>query len=198
MRLNSRLLSLVAILFASSSLFAQVSTKPGIYHFHDPALLARFSYDNSAITQIDGSGHICMAVFRDGAYRVLRTMDGKNQYLQGKMSSEKLEQLKALLVSPQFRDMSGYRGGLIRKESESFGAEISMPGWKREEDARTFRLQWINGDGENPFPAAMGKVVDWLQDFEPTGGRQFDPNEFPNVCPSVGLRMLHPLTVSLR
>src|SRR5689334_6728520 len=141
MRLDSRLLSLAVVLFVSPSLYAQ------IYHFHDPSLLARLSYENSAIAQANTVQHICIAVFRDGAYRVLRSVDGTTEHLQGKMPSEKLEQLKALLVAPKFRDMSGYRGGLIRKEAENFAAEISMPGIQREADDRTFRLQWVNGDG---------------------------------------------------
>ena len=192
MRLDSRLLSLAAILFVSSNLYAQV------YHSDNLSLLARLAYNNSAMTQPDTAAHICIAVFSDGGYRILRTVDGKTKYLQGKLASEKLEQLKNLLVSPQLRDTSENHGGLIRKEAESFGAEISMPGRQSEKGDRTFRLQWVNGDGDNPFPAAMAKVVNWLQDFEPTGGHEFDPDEFPNVCPSVGLRMLHPLTASLR
>ena len=71
-----------------------------------------------------------------------------------------------------------------------------MPGLQRED--RSWRSQWQNGDGENPFPASMAKVVNWLQHFEPTNGKHFERTEFQDVCPSGGLRTLQPETASLR
>jgi hypothetical protein len=62
-----------------------------------------------------------------------------------------------------------------------------MPG---EDEAQ--RLQWLNADGENPFPDSVTKVVIWLKHFEPTDAKLFEYTEFPDVCPSGGLRLLQP------
>jgi hypothetical protein len=53
-------------------------------------------------------------------------------------------------------------------------------------------LQWLNADGESPFPESVAKIVDWLQQFEPKNGKDFEYTEFPNVCPSGGLRLVQP------
>src|SRR6266480_5390874 len=187
MRLNSSLLFSALFLLGSSILYA---------HVHNPALLARLSYDNSGAMQTDQVRHICVAVFQGGNYRVVRSLDDKTQRLQGKMSKEQLEELKTLLISPEFRSLKGTHGGLVRQDAEIFGAEIPMPGLQRED--RSWRSQWQNGDGENPFPASMAKVVNWLQHFEPTNGKHFERTEFQDVCPSGGLRTLQPETASLR
>jgi hypothetical protein len=158
-----------------------------VYHSHDPDLLARFSYENSAIMQAGSVRHICVAVSRDGIYRTVRTLNGQTQRLQGKMSDDQFQQLKALLGTAEFRALSGDHGGLIRQEFESFGAEIPMAGGNR-----TQRLQWLNADRDNPFPDPVVKVIDWLKRFEPTNGRRFERTDYPDVCPSVGLRMLQP------
>jgi hypothetical protein len=87
---------------------------------------------------------------------------------------------------------------LIRQDAESFAAEI--PGAARDHADGTrqwierdaWRLQWLNADGESPFPVSVAKVVDWLQQFQPKDGKSFLYAEFPDVCPSSGLRLLQP------
>jgi hypothetical protein len=106
------------------------------------------------------------------------------------MSQEQIQQLKALLQADDFRSLSGSHGGLIRRDAETFGAEIPIAN-SQNKDA-TQRLQWLNGDGENPFPNSMAKVVDWLKHFEPTDGKSFVLTDYPDVCPSGGLRLLQP------
>jgi len=53
-------------------------------------------------------------------------------------------------------------------------------------------LHWLHGDGENPFPASVSQLVDWLQRFQPKDGKSSDYIEFPDVCPARGLRLLQP------
>ncbi len=168
-------------------------------HAGDTDLLVRLSYDSSANVQAEKTRRVCLAVSRDGAYRISRTMsDGQAQRLEGKMPEKELQQLNALLTDFEFRALSGNHGGLIRQKSESFGAEIPLqhpePGGIPLESAipQAHRLQWLNADGENPFPAAVSKVVEWLKRFEPRNGRSFEYAEFPDVCPSGGLRLIQP------
>jgi hypothetical protein len=175
-----------AVLLVSVGLWAQE-----VYHSLDPDLLARLSYDSSAVVQGEGVRHICVAVSRDGDYRIVRSPNrGQTQRLQGKMPQEQFQQLKTLLESPEFRGLSGNHGGLIRQESESFGAEIPVPGPQREAGAQ--RLRWLSADGESPFPDSVAKVIQWLKHFEPMDGKPFVYAEYPDVCPSSGLRLLQP------
>lgn len=177
---------IAAVLLISVGLWAQ-----GVYRSPDPDLLARLSYDSSAVVQDEGVRHVCVAVSRDGDYQIVRSPNrGQTRRLQGKMPQEQFQQLKTLLESPEFRELSGNHGGLIRQESESFGAEIPMPGPHREAGAQ--RLRWLNADGQSPFPDSVAKVIHWLKHFEPTDGKPFVYAEYPDVCPSSGLRLLQP------
>jgi hypothetical protein len=129
---------------------------------------------------------ICIAVAEGGDYRVVMN----SQHLQGKMPDDKLQQLKTLLSSPDFRSLSGDHGGLLRQKAETFAAEIMQPNTAGV--VRTQHLQWLNPDDNNPFPAPVSKVVSWLKDFKPQGGKQFVYSEFSDVCPSRGFQLLQP------
>jgi hypothetical protein len=192
MRSYLKVLLTAAVLFTSVSLWAQE------VQVH-PDLLARLSYERSAVVTGEGEGvrQVCIAVSRDGDYRIVRSLDsGKTQRLQGTMAKEPLQQLKALLDSAGFQGLSGNHGGLIRGEAESFGAEIPLadvPGIEAPSDLpRARRLQWLNADGESPFPASVSKVVHWLTHFEPKDAKELEYVEHQDVCPSVGLRLLQP------
>lgn len=202
MRLCPKMLLTTALLLAASSAIAQKPERS-----LDPELMARLSYDNSAPVRQGDVRHICIAVFRGGEYRIVRGWDnGRTQRLHGKMAKEESGQLFKLLESAEFRDLSGTHEGLIRQEAERFAAEIPLgdgsradgntdgtnDGIKDRLEHEAWRLQWLNGDGENPFPASVAKVVDWLQRFQPTDGKSFDSAEYPDVCPSGGLRFLQP------
>lgn len=156
-------------------------------------VLARLSYDNSAIVQGEGARHICVAVSPGGDYRIVRSLEnGQTQRLQGKIPSEQFQQLRKSLESAGFRSLSGTRGGLfILQESESFAAELPVPGPQRGE-GKTQRLRWLSADGENPFPSSVATVVTWLKHFEPKDGKAFEYAEFEDVCPSVGLSLIQP------
>lgn len=193
MHSHSKTLLTVSFLLISFGMWAQET------NHDDSALLARLSYERSGVVQADEVRHVCVAVTRDGEYRIVRSRPvGPTSRLHGTMSKEQLQQLTKLLESAEFRALSGDHGGLIRQDAESFRAEIPGPmrdhadGTRQWIERDVWRLQWLNADGESPFPGSVAKVVDWLRQFQPTGGKTFSYAEFPDVCPSSGLRLLQP------
>jgi len=174
---------LAALVLAAASLWAQE-----VYHSRNTDLMARLSYDSTAIVHGEDVRQVCIAVARDGDYRMVRMMNtGETERLEGKMTKDQVQQLKKLLATNEFRMLAGDHGGLIRQESESFGAEIP-----RGDEGGTQRLNWLNADGERPFPDSVVKVVDWLKHFEAESGTPFEYAEYPDVCPAGGLRLLQP------
>jgi hypothetical protein len=201
MRVPVNLLVNALLLVSTTSLFSQATWDP------KPEVLARLSYNETGQSKCcleespaDGKPKvfmpaidppdICIAVSGAGDYRVAMILNGRSQHLQGKMPEEKLQQLKDLLSSPDFRDLSGDHGGLLRQKAETFAAEV------RQSDAagvvRTQRLQWLNPDDNNPFPQSVFRVISWLKNFKPKGGKQFVYSEFSDVCPSRGFQLLQP------
>jgi len=195
MNLYSKMLLTSAILVVTSGAIAQERLHPP-----DPNLMARFSYDKTGVVMRQGDlHHVCVAVSRDGDYRIVRSLDnGQIQRLHGKMAEEEFRQLTNQLEAAELRKLSGYHGGLIRQESESFAVEIPLrDGWHQDEagnwvEHEAWRLQWLNPDGESPFPAPVSKLVDWLRRFQPSDGKSFDYADYPDVCPAGGLRLLQP------
>jgi hypothetical protein len=172
---KARTLLTVSFLLVSFGMWAQEFNRRS-----DSDVLARLSFESSAMAQGGGVRHVCVAVSRDGDYRIIRSMDdGQTLRRHGKMPKEQFQQLTKLLGSAEFRALSEDHGGLIRQDAETFRAEI--PGPMRE-----------HADGESPFPSSVAKVVDWLQQFQPKGGKSFWYAGFPEVCPSGGLRLLQP------
>ncbi|MGB8062033.1 MAG: hypothetical protein WCF26_09075 [Candidatus Sulfotelmatobacter sp.] len=177
-----------AILVAALLGFCVSVSAQEIYRLHDPDILARLSY-NTVTTQI------CLAVTLDGAYRMVRstedTLEGP-QRLQGELSRKEFQELDALLDAPGFKVLGSNHAGLIRQNAENFAAEIPAPGSKGEADDRKRRLQWLNADGESPFPASIEKLVSWMKNFQPENAHSFTYEEFPDVCPSIGLSLVQP------
>jgi hypothetical protein len=171
-----------AIVLLSASVWAQEVHRP-----QDPDLLGRFSYGDPASAQPDAVRQVCISVSRDGDYRIVRSLNnGQAERLQGKMPKEQLQKLKTLVGAAEFRALTGNRGGLLRQPAESFGAEIPRG------DDKAQRMQWLNAEGVGPFPDPVAKVVDWLKHFEPIEGKSFEYTDYPDVCPSSGLRLLQP------
>ena len=175
--------------------FSSIAQEP--YHSTDANLMARLSYDNSGIAVRGNVTHVCLAVFRDGDYLIVRSWDdGQTQRLQGKLSKEEFRQLSKLLEADDFRILSGNHGGPIRREAESFAAEIPLGDRWRADGTRkwleheAWRLRWLNADGESPFPDSVSKLVDWLRHFQPKDGKSFEYGNYPDVCPVEGLRLL--------
>ena len=191
---QTRVLLILSFLLVSCGTRAQETV-----HIVDADLLARLSYESSSVVWPPTVRNVCVAVTRDGEYRIARSGEyGQTLRLRGKMSKEQLQQLTQLLGAAEFRAVSGEHKGLIRQDAEVFTAEIPGPvrervdGTKQWMERDVWRLQWMNADGENPFPGSVAKVVEWLQHFEPKNGESFVYAEFPDVCPNRGLRLVQP------
>jgi hypothetical protein len=194
MRRFSHFLSIVSILSAPLLLHGQelkITTDPGV--------LARLEYATSAATERGDLRHVCVAITLDGEYQIIRsTIDKPTEYLRGQLSKDRFDRLKTLLSSKEFRSQSGTLGGLIRQDSENFRAEMPRPLKKRADatyllpEREAWRLEWLNADNTAPFPHSISKVVHWLQSFAPKNGKEFSYADFPNVCPSGGLRLVQP------
>lgn len=186
------------LLIPAILLVASISIAQEVYHSVDSELMARLSYDNSGAVQRGNTRHVCIAVSRDGEYRIVRsTNTGQLERLHGKMPKEEFSYLSKLLGATEFRNLSGYHSGLVRQEAETFAAEIPVSESSHLDRARqwpepAWRLQWLNGDGGNPFPASVSKLADWLKGFQPKDGKTFEYIEYPDVCPTGGVRFLQP------
>jgi hypothetical protein len=180
-RYSACLLVMVAALAISIALTAQE-----VYQ-SDTAGFARFSYIGSPVARGRIPENVCFAASSDGEYRIVRVGIGG---LQGKMSGDDLKKFKSLIESENFRSLTGDHSGLIRQESENFIAEIPWSAWKQH--GQTQRFQWLNADGEAPFPMSAAKVIEWIRNFDPKGAKPFDAADFPDVCPFRGLRYVQP------
>lgn len=195
-------LLLVALAFCTSTVWAQET-----YQLETPGLLARLSY-GSTLMPSQSIRKICLSVSQDGTYRMFSWIDDVKgpRGSQGKMGKDQLQKLKALLSAPAFRSVSGNHAGMIRDYAETFMAELSpvefpaafqpegttpsgplggkavVPRW----------VQWLNPDGESPFPAPMAKVIDWMKIFEPKDAKPLEHPDRSNVCPSVGFSLIQP------
>jgi hypothetical protein len=192
MRLCPKTLLIAAILLAVSASIAQ---EP--YHGADPELVARLSY-HAGVVPWGNVRHVCVAVSRDGDYRIVRDDGQMIRRLHGKMPKEEFRRLTTLLGATDFRNLAGDHSGLIRQDAESFAAEIlSDYRWHADGTRKWFarddwQTRWVNADGESPFPASVSKLVDWLQSFQPKDGKSFEYAEYPDVCPVGGFRLLQP------
>jgi hypothetical protein len=161
-----------------------------------PDLLVRLLYKSSAVVQHDGVQRVCVAISRDQQYRMIR-LDDKGQTLRihGTLSKEQFDKLSKLLDSPKFLALSGnqHANALIRQDAESFAAEIPLADKKHADiEPESRRVRWLNPDGENPFPASVEKIVNWIEHFQPKNGKEFEYAEFPDVCPSGELQLVQP------
>ena len=194
MRRCPRILLLLALVVIASISIAQ---EP--YHVPDPDLMARLSYDNSGVVQPENMRHVCIAVSRDGEYRIVRStgLGQPTERLHGKMPKEEFNQLSDLLRATELRSLSGDHPSVVRQKAETFGAEIPLHNSSQFDRAgqwpeSAWRLQWLNGDGANPFPASVSSLVEWMKRFQPKDGKTFEYADYPDVCPRGGLRLLQP------
>jgi hypothetical protein len=194
MHLSPKALLIPAILLVMPALLAQETR-----HSDRPELLARLSYHYSGVALQRKAQHLCLAVSPDGDYRIVRlSAKGHRQHLHGKMTTEQFRELTTLLEAADFRSLSGDHGGMLRQEAERFAAEIPVRDqWLLDEgpnplEPEAWRLQWLNPDGESPFPPPVSKLVDWLRRFQPKDATPFEYTEYPDVCPSGRLRFLQP------
>src|SRR4051812_44560005 len=180
-------LSPKTLLTAAILLLVPVSLAQEAYDSHHPELMARLSYDYSGVALRGRMQHLCLAVSPDGDYRIVRlSVKGHTQRLHGKMTTEQFRQLTTLLEAADFRNLGGDHGGMLRQEAERFAAEIPLRDrWLLDDgpnplEPEAWRLQWLNPDGESPFPASVSKLVDWLRRFQPKDGTPFEYTEYPD------------------
>jgi hypothetical protein len=199
MRLYAKCFLMTAVLVAPLMLYGQEH-----FHFSDPNLLARFSF-NSGAPGLLGGGHICIAVDSDGSFRMMRTNEplrmvrrpniDSTERLEGTLSQEQLLQFETLVGSSDLRPLAGIHVALIRESAETFTAEIPVLGKQASDD--TLHVHLINADGQNPFPVLVRKIVDWLNQFEPASARRSADLEFQDVCPSIGLQFVQPIASNI-
>lgn len=141
----------------------------------------RLSYSNSWVHAGEKySPKICLSVWPDGHYRILRMNDlHQTQLLGGVLPPEQLQQLRSLLDAPDFRALSGTRGGLLREGAENFIAEVPREGSLQ-------RLVWMIPDGESKYSKPVADIISWVQSFQPKGAEVLLRTDFPDVCPQVG------------
>ena len=170
--------------FVAVFVFVSVPLWPQNSSQFAPGILARFSFNSSPQDELPTS--ICLSVSLDGHYRMLRPAAfGDSEMLEGMMSERQLQRLFALLNNPEFQTIKGNSGGIIRSRWQSFGAEVFRNNHRQ-------RVQWLEAEDTGPFPASIHSVVDWLLDFEPAHTKPFSYTEYPNVCPSGGVRPAQP------
>jgi len=192
---SPKTLLMAAILLVASISFAQERASSA-----DAFPMARLSYDNSGFVQPGSVMHVCLAVSKDGDYRIVRSLDdGQTHRLHGNMSKEELRQLNNLVEAADFRNLSGNGGGLVRQEAQIFAAEIPSGGRWHDDghgtkwfEPENWRLRWLDADGKTPFPSPVAKVIEWLKQFDPKNATQFEKTEFPDVCPSGRLTLIQP------
>ena len=193
--------ALLALLLLSPALAAaQLETES-----HRDHVFARLSYSESGVFRSQRQSpadkspqdfsiqtdavRLCISVAQNRTYRVVMTLNGKLQHLQGKMPDEQFQRLRNLLSATDFRSLSGSHGGMLLQRAETFGAEVAQ---SYAAGTGSQRLQWLNPDGANPFPQPVSRVVAWLKSFKPAGATSFVESEISNVCPTFGVRLLEP------
>lgn len=213
MRLYAKCFFITAVLSLPVMMYGQEH-----FHFSDANLLARLSF-SSGVAQSPGSQHSCLAVDRDGSFRMMRTneplrmvgtmtqepappvviiqengtvrrLPDSTERLEGTLSPEQLLQLKTLVGSSDLQPLAGNHVALIRQSAETFTAEILIS--DKQVSDRTLRVHLLNADGQGPFPAPVRKLVDWLNGFQPTNAKRSANLEFQDVCPSGGFQLIQP------
>lgn len=219
MRLFAKCFFMAAVLITTLALCGQEQQR-----FSAPNLLARLSFDSGGLLS-PGSQHMCLAVDRDGGYRMMRMNVGlrmigildsepteptvimedngktrrpldPTERLEGTLSPEQLQQLKALVGSSDLKPLAGNHVALIRQSAETFTAEI--PALDKQVSDGSLRVHLLNADGQSPFPAPVRKIVDWLNRFEPTNAKRSADLESREVCPGGGFQLIQPVTLDTR
>ena len=189
--------SLAATIFSAALLTAAASPAQ-IQRNTDEHILARLSYSNSMMEYSGAqSRRVCFAVYDSGLYRLWRPnplhlkpgdLDPARVLFEGQLTTEQMLQFRTMMKQLDFKSREG---GLVQMGAESFLAELPNNG-------KTVRFKWVNPDHRHPFPRAVSRMVDWLQDFEPHNSTQLALQEMSDtpVCPSANDNPL-PLTASL-
>lgn len=165
----------------------------------DDHLVARLSYSNTLMEYSEGQVRkVCFAVYESGLYRLWRPdplhfnpgdLDPAHVVFEGRFTTEQMLRFRRMIQQLDFKSQGG---GLVQQGSETFLAELVDKG-------KMSRLKWVDPDHRHPLPQAVGRVVDWLRDFEPHNSTQVAFREMSDtpVCPSANDNPL-PLTAMNR
>lgn len=191
--------SALAAAFSTTVLLAAVAASAQVKKNADDGIRARLSYSN---TMMEYSGaaqprRVCFAVYDSGLYRLWRPdatnlglddPDPVHVIFQGALTKEQMRQLGAMLKN---LNLNSDGDGFIQQGAESFLAELVNAG-------RTERFTWVNPDHRRPFPPAIARIVDWMQDFRPHNAAKVTLRDLSDisVCPSANENPL-PLRASV-
>lgn len=183
MRITKPLLIVATIIIASASVAASNNDDPDA----STPLLAKLSYkaqEQNLMPRAD----LCISVWQDGHYRMLRNGDLVGPTLvRGVLSAIELKQLKFLLDTPDFRALSDARGDQIRKE---FAAEV--PRGKEIQ-----HLVLVIPDEVQSFPKSAEDVIVWLREFQPRDAESLTYTKYRDVCPRINVSPFVPVAENL-
>lgn len=158
-------------------------------------LLARLAYRSTYVHNSDEVAQSCFAVYRNGMYRLLRNSglmlvgpgedDLNGVVVQGQLTKGQLTRIKAMLR--QLKRPSD-ENGLVLQGAETFTAEVMS-------DGESSTLSWVDADHQKPFPAAVSRVVRWLEDFRAQDSTRLTLHGLSafSVCPPIGAKPVRPV-----
>jgi hypothetical protein len=152
----------------------------------DTRVLARISYDSTYVSDAEEkrSPRICFEIYQNGRYKIRKMQKGATESLAGNLSSDEMQEVKKMLKNLDFKSSEG---GLVRRGTESFVAEVVG---KEESE----QYLWMNPDHQRPFPASAANIIRWLQAFDDRRAAPFaDPElSFDPICPRALAKPVQP------
>jgi hypothetical protein len=149
-------------------------------------VLARLSYDSTYPTEENSFRPplACFELYTNGRYRLYRLEKDGVSKLGGSLSEAQLTTMARMLKKLDFDNRAG---GVIRRGSESFVAELARK--------ETTRFIWIDPDHLRPFPESVVPLVRWLQNFPAEGATPlpYPENSADPICPSISDGPMQPL-----
>jgi hypothetical protein len=222
MRLYARFFLMAALLAASLALCGQDQQ-----HSSGPNLLARLEFDSGGLLS-PGSEHVCLAVDRDGSYRMMRINTGLRMIQTLNLEPDQpivviedngtngttrrlldpIERFTGMLPPEQFLQLKTLVGSSdLRPLAGNHVALIrqsaetftaEIPALDKQVRDGTLHVHLLNADGQSPFPAAARKIVDWLNGFAPKDVKPAADLEFRDACPGGGLQLVQPVAATAR
>ena len=153
-------------------------------------LLGRISYDNSYVADeknVPHAARICLEVYQDGVYRMARVGgNGRDANVGGVLDKKQLNEISRLFRKIDFQN--NQLGGLVRRGSETFVAEITRAD-------KVERFIWIDADHQKPFPESAKRIVDWLREFKAEGTKPLPSPDLSTmqICPRMSQGPLTPV-----
>jgi len=173
----------IAIIIAAAALSGSENENPDV----NAPFLVRLAYEDNGVAGNVPRNAVCMAIWQEGQYRILRNGDFVGPRLvQGSMSDAELKQLLSVLDSADFRNLSSARGDFVNRQ---FIAEV------RHGEGVQHVVLVIPGRDE-VFPKAAADMIHWLLTFKPQNAESLANSDSRNVCPLPNLSPYVPVTAS--